>query len=66
MDGLLNITEVARLLGLSVPTIRRWTACGTIPHFKVNGGAIRFDPAELRRWVEQYHVQGWQPGRRAR
>lgn len=49
---LLRIDEVARLLSLSQKTIRYYVYVQKIPFLRV-GGAIRFHPRELERWVKE-------------
>lgn len=53
--GLLTEREAARLLGLSMKTLARWRSSGRRgPRFiKLGAKAIRYDPAELRRFIEK-------------
>jgi predicted DNA-binding transcriptional regulator AlpA len=51
--GLLTETEAARVLGLAVPTLRRWRWAGRGPRFAKIGAAVRYDPAELRAYIER-------------
>ena len=44
---LINEHEVARLLALSVKTIRRWRWSGRGPRFLKIGAAVRYDPADI-------------------
>lgn len=46
---LLPVGDVARLLGVSVPTIRRWEAEGKISGTRTLGGQRRFTRAEVER-----------------
>lgn len=39
--------EMARYLGVSVPTIDRWCKHGVIPVIKI-GGRVKFDPVQVR------------------
>jgi len=50
---LVNETEAARILGLSVKTLRRWRWAGKPPCFLKLGGAVRYDPADLEAFIEQ-------------
>ena len=50
---LVNETEAARILGLSVKTLRRWRWAGKPPRFLKLGGAVRYDPADLEAFIEQ-------------
>ena len=45
----LPIGEVARLIGVSVSTIRNWERTGKINAFRTPGGQRRFPLAEVRR-----------------
>src|SRR5258706_3968734 len=36
-DGLLDIHEAARLLGVSATSLRRWTNSGVLPHLRIGG-----------------------------
>lgn len=48
-DDLLPIGDTARLLGVSVPTIRRWEAEGKIAGTRTLGGQRRFARGEIER-----------------
>jgi excisionase family DNA binding protein len=52
-EPLLDIAAVARLLGVSIRHIRRLVLEGRIPYIKW-GHYIRFDRAELSRWIDDY------------
>ncbi len=51
-EHLLNEHEAAALLSLAVPTLRRWRWSGNGPRFAKIGRAVRYDPAELRTYIE--------------
>jgi len=48
---LLRETEVAKRLGLAPATLRKWRWEGRGPSFVRVGGAIRYDPADLRAFM---------------
>lgn len=50
MEPLLNLKEVAAILGVSERTVKRLTAKG-LPSVRV-GRAVRFVQADVFRWVE--------------
>lgn len=50
---LLNITELAELLGVNTRHVRRLVAERRIPFIKW-GHLIRFDPVEVKHWVDAY------------
>ena len=58
---LLDITALAALLGVNPRHVRRLVAERRIPFIKW-GHLIRFDPAEIRRWIDGYRNR---PGRPA-
>ena len=45
--ALIDEHEAARMLGLSVKTLRRWRWAGRQPHFYKIGSAVRYDPEAL-------------------
>lgn len=47
----LTAPEVAIYLGVSVRTVRAWTAAGTVPHTRLPGRLVLFDRLELDRWL---------------
>ena len=48
---LLNVVEAAELPGIGRNTLYIWVRDGRVPHYKI-GVTVRFDPTELRRWLE--------------
>jgi len=53
---LLNIDEASELLGLSKNTIYCWVSRRKIPFTKING-LLRFDVAQLKRWIRRNTFQ---------
>ncbi len=51
-SALVNEHEAARILGLSVKTLRRWRWAGRPPGFLKIGAAVRYDPTELAAFIE--------------
>lgn len=51
----LTVKEVADLARLSESTIYRAAHAGRLPHVKL-GGAIRFRPADVRKWLDEGDV----------
>ena len=49
----LTIGEVARLLGVSVSTVRRYEAAGLIAARRTPGGQRRFDAADVEMLARQ-------------
>lgn len=49
---LLTTRELAEYLGVSSETVlRRWRA-GELPGYRIASNALRFDPEEVRGWLE--------------
>lgn len=49
---LLTAREAARLLNISERTLYARTADGSIAVVRIGNRGIRYDPADLRRWIE--------------
>jgi excisionase family DNA binding protein len=52
LTRLLNISEVAEILGVDVRHVRRLVHERRIPYLKW-GHLLRFDPAEIDAWLDQ-------------
>ncbi len=48
--GAMKVTELCELLGVDDKHIYRMAARGALPSFRV-GGAVRFDPQEVAKWL---------------
>ena len=53
---LLDVAGTAARLGVTVRFVRRLVAEERIPYIKV-GKFIRFDPAEIERWIDERRVR---------
>jgi excisionase family DNA binding protein len=53
--GLLTISEVAELLKISIPTLRRLQRQRAIPFVKV-GGSVRFSKSDVADYVRQRRI----------
>lgn len=49
-SGAMKVSELCELLGVDDKHIYRMAARGTLPSFHV-GGAVRFDPQEVAKWL---------------
>jgi excisionase family DNA binding protein len=49
-SGAMKVTELCELLGVADKHIYRMAARGSLPSFHV-GGAVRFDPQEVAKWL---------------
>lgn len=50
---LLLAYHVAQVLQVDESTVRRWAAEGRLPAIRLGPGAVRFDPDEIERWLEE-------------
>lgn len=51
-DSLLDERQVARLIGMSVASLRRWRLLHRGPKFlRVGGSAVRYRPEDLASWL---------------
>jgi excisionase family DNA binding protein len=55
-SGLLTIADVAQLLKISIPTVRRLQQHRKIPFIKV-GGRVRFARGDIAAYLEKRRVQ---------
>ena len=56
-DDAWDVKRAAPFLGVSVKTLYRMAAEGTVPHFKL-GGALRFSPTRLAEWRQSLEHGG--------
>lgn len=50
----LKIPDLIEMLQLSASMVYKMVERDEIPHYRI-GSAIRFDRAEIREWLKQYH-----------
>jgi excisionase family DNA binding protein len=55
---LLTAREVGERLAVSTETILRWTRTGVLPGFRLPGGALRYQEAELDDWLAERATPG--------
>jgi excisionase family DNA binding protein len=53
-EPLMDISQTAERLGVTVRFVRRLVAERRIPHYKL-GHFIRFDPVEVNEWLREQH-----------
>jgi excisionase family DNA binding protein len=60
MESMMTVRQVAELLGVHENWVYDQAASGELPSYKI-GGTRRFDPDELRDWIEQHRENGRKP-----
>ncbi len=61
MEKLLNIDEVAEILGVTKATIYSWTSQNKIPHVKLTKRLLKFREREIMEWISQKSVSADSP-----
>jgi excisionase family DNA binding protein len=51
----IDVSQAARLLGISSFTLACWARGKRVPHYRV-GGRVWFDRDELKQWIRARHV----------
>lgn len=49
---MLSVAEIAKRLGVSEPSVRRWCATGRLPAITAGPGGWRVSPADLADFIE--------------
>lgn len=57
MNRLLNVDEIAEILGVKKSTVYQWTHQRYIPHVKFKKN-VMFRQAEIEKWLEKRTVVG--------
>jgi len=52
LERLLTEKDASAILGVKVPTLRRWRWAGRGPTYRKIGGAVRYHPADLATFIE--------------
>jgi len=50
-ETFIDVAQVAKMLGLSIATIRKWVLIKFIPYKKI-GRAVRFSAVEIQEWTQ--------------
>lgn len=53
VSRLLTARMVAEMLDVSTETVLRWVRVGSLPAFRLPGGAIRFRADDVDAWLEE-------------
>src|SRR3990172_9251031 len=60
-DQLLSIGKTAKLLGVSIQTLRRWDANGILKSFRAKGGSHRFyKEQDIKVFLNDLPATGWE------
>ncbi len=51
LENLLNEHDVARIIGMSVASVRRWRLCRQGPKYLKVGAAVRYKPEDISAWI---------------
>ncbi len=62
LETLLNEHDVARVIGLSVASVRRWRLMKQGPRYLKVGSSVRYRPEDIFAWLETRPTGGEQPG----
>jgi excisionase family DNA binding protein len=63
-SGGIKVSDLAAILGVDDKHIYRMAARGQLPSFRV-GGAVRFDPQEVAKWLRTKYGQERKPSHSA-
>jgi excisionase family DNA binding protein len=55
-QGLLSYHTLSRLFGVPVGTLYSWVSKRQIPHIRFGRRYVRFDIAEIQRWISERRV----------
>lgn len=57
-DRLRKASDIAEILGVSEKMVYRWAETGHLPCVKISPRCLRFDPAEIREWLDSRKRRG--------
>ena len=60
---LIGYEAAAEMLGIAPVTLRKWVMKGRIPAKKLGKRIVRFDPRELREWIDEHSISVSKKGR---
>jgi len=58
LETLLNEHDVARVVGMSVASVRRWRLLRQGPKYRKIGAAVRYKPEDVAAWIESRPTGG--------
>ena len=56
LGNLVGYPEASRLLGVPIGTLYAWVCQKRVPHIRLGPRAVRFNRAELERWLGSKRV----------
>lgn len=56
MEKTLTYAQAADFLSIPLGTLYSWVHQQRIPHIRISGRLVRFEKAELERWIDQQRV----------
>lgn len=57
MEPLLGTEEVANILGVATGTLDNWASLGEGPDYVKVGGKRKYEPADVREWLDARKVR---------
>lgn len=54
MSAYMKATAVARIFGVTSPTIRKWAARGLLAHVRLPNGDYRFRPEDVDEFIRRH------------
>lgn len=51
LPKLLTIKELSEQISIPISTLYKWTHESQIPHIKMPNTSVRFDPAQIEKWL---------------
>jgi excisionase family DNA binding protein len=56
--SLLGYEQLSQRLGIKLGTLYSWVSRNKIPHIRLSGKLVRFDPVVIDRWLADRNVSG--------
>jgi len=57
LPRLIDYERAAEILGVPTKLLQKWVSRRAVPHVRLAARSVRFDEAELARWIEQRRVE---------
>jgi excisionase family DNA binding protein len=56
MAKLITVKELSEQIAIPKSTLYKWTAESKIPHVKMPGDQVRFDPVKIDQWIKERSI----------